>query len=225
MIETHNTGFSFQVLAQSKRVFWFLYVKLDAPSYSPARYTDADAEKLAQQYLDKPITSTLIFRQLWESRVRVKLANLEEGMQKRWHDGRIVVVGDAAHKMTSNLGFGFNTGLESAASLTNHLVHTLSKDGNHDQHPDLVDLEHTFSQYQAQRFGRAKLFHDLTNFYTRVAAWDNFVFRCLSVFAMKLLPDSIFVGQFSKLVKGGLKLEFIPIPDERHGTVPFEYGK
>jgi hypothetical protein len=86
-------------------------------------------------------------------------------------------------------------------------------------------LEHTFSDYQAQRFDRAKRFHDLANFYTRVAAWDNVVFRWLSVIAMKVVPDDIFVGQFSKLVKGGLKLDCIPMINERRGTVAFEHGK
>ena len=222
MIETHNTGFSFQVLAQSNRIFWFLYVKLDVSSHKPDRYTDADAENLAQLYLDKPITATLLFRNLWENRIRVKLTNLEEGVQERWHKGRLVLVGDAAHKMTSNLAFGFNTGFESAASLTNHLIRAHGADGEHLRSPSLAILELAFEKYQEQMFGRAKLFHDLTNLYTRIAAWDNLLFQWLSICVMKLLPNSVFVGQFSRLVKGGVKLDFVPVSNERCGTVPFD---
>jgi 2-polyprenyl-6-methoxyphenol hydroxylase-like FAD-dependent oxidoreductase len=221
MIETHNVNFSFQLLCQPDRVFWFLYVKLGKQATSRTRYTTCDAETLAQQYLDQPITPELNFESLWENRIRFTLTDLEQGVQKQWYEGRTVLVGDAAHKMTPNLAYGFNAAFESAAALTNHLTTALA----HSNTPgglDICAIKTAFANYQMQRFARAKRAHDFTNFYTRFAAWENSVFRWGSILAPKLLADDTIVDQFAKLVKGGVKLAFINVPDKPHGTIGFD---
>lgn len=223
MIESHNTNFSFQLLCQSRKTFWFLYVKLDSPTNVRARYTAKDAKALAEQYLDHPITPYLDFRALWDSNIRVTLSDLEQGQKKQWFRGRCILVGDAAHKMTPNLAYGFNTAFEEAASLTNHLAKIIPR--LEELHgPSLSVITQAFSGYQKQCFARAKLFHDLTNFYTRFAAWEYSIFRWTSKLMPKLVPDTMMVDQFSRLVKGGLKLDFLDVPDVPPGTVPFDDG-
>jgi hypothetical protein len=101
MTETHNTHFNFHTLTQPDRIFWFLYVKLDRPTYWPHRtkYTESDAEDLANEFADHPVSKNLLFGELWKKRIRATLASLEEGVFEHWHSGRIVLVGDAAHKV------------------------------------------------------------------------------------------------------------------------------
>jgi 2-polyprenyl-6-methoxyphenol hydroxylase-like FAD-dependent oxidoreductase len=131
------------------------------------------------------------------SRIRVTLANLEQGIQKKWHNGRTVLVGDAAHKMTPNLAYGFNTAFESAACLTNHLLSALANSSN-PSHLDTGEIKQVFSNSQKQRFARAKLFQGFANLYTRFAAWEYSVFKWASKFAPKIMGDSVMVDQFAK---------------------------
>jgi flavin-dependent dehydrogenase len=44
------------------------------------------------------------------------LTNLEEEIISRWSWGRIVLVGDAAHKVNPNLGWGFDTSMQDIGS-------------------------------------------------------------------------------------------------------------
>jgi 2-polyprenyl-6-methoxyphenol hydroxylase-like FAD-dependent oxidoreductase len=104
-----------------------------------------------------------------------------------------VLVGDAAHKMTPNLAYGFNTAFESATSLTNHLAASLAATSNDSRHPDVASINRAFSDYQKQRFARAKLRQDLANFYTRFAAWKYSLFKRASKLAPKVMADSVIV--------------------------------
>jgi len=101
MIETHNEGFSFHIFVLRDLTAWFLYKKLEKPVTWPDRtyYTEADAAALAEEHGSCQVTKRTRFKDLWESRRRTRLAGIEEGVQSRWHSGRIVLLGDAAHKV------------------------------------------------------------------------------------------------------------------------------
>ncbi|KAF2430250.1 FAD/NAD(P)-binding domain-containing protein [Tothia fuscella] len=218
MVETHYKNMCIQLLCQAEHVFWFLFVKLETPTTVKVNYTEEEALAFAKQYMDTPVTSSTSFRDLWQKGYRFTLANLEEGVQKQWHSGRIVLLGDAAHKMTPNLAFGFNNALESAASLTNHLHKLLESSSI----PTENSISAVFKAYQTQRFSRAKFSHDLTAFYTSFAAWENSLMKWASIITPKILPETFPVDQLAKLVKGAVKLEFLEVPERELGTVAFD---
>src|SRR6476646_96605 len=62
----------------------------------------------------------------------------------RWYDGRVVILGDAAHGMLPHHGQGANTSIEDAFALA-----ALLADGT-------GDLENTFSRFQALRRARTR---------------------------------------------------------------------
>jgi FAD dependent monooxygenase len=47
-----------------------------------------------------PITENITFGDLWKTKTRHGLIAIEEGVLDKWHAGRIVLVGDAAHKVS-----------------------------------------------------------------------------------------------------------------------------
>lgn len=97
----HDTNFSFVLLAQPHCTFFFVLFLLDKP-HLPSdriRYTDADAEALAASIIDHPITESVKFSYLWNNRTRSDLISLEEGILDCWYHGRIVLAGDAVHKV------------------------------------------------------------------------------------------------------------------------------
>jgi 2-polyprenyl-6-methoxyphenol hydroxylase-like FAD-dependent oxidoreductase len=105
---TSADGNTFLGMAQPDQVYFFFIFHTDEKFSWPKRvtYTDEDAEKLAAQFADYGISDTLTFGELWKTRTRGGLINLEEGVLEHWHSGRIVLAGDAAHKVSAFLPQG-----------------------------------------------------------------------------------------------------------------------
>lgn len=97
----HDRGYSFLILTQPEKVFFFVFFRLKKPFTWPnrKRYTDEDANGAAAKVADHPISETTVFGELWEKRTRGSLISLEEGILQHWHFGRIVLAGDSAHKV------------------------------------------------------------------------------------------------------------------------------
>jgi 2-polyprenyl-6-methoxyphenol hydroxylase-like FAD-dependent oxidoreductase len=49
--------------------------------------------------LDAPFTEDITFAEVWKQRKYAVKVPMEEGVIKKWHYGRTVVMGDAAHKV------------------------------------------------------------------------------------------------------------------------------
>ena len=60
-----------------------------------------DAERLAEKVKDHPVSDSLLFGEVWDSRTRAQLVSIEEGVFKHWYSGRMVLAGDSAHKVDS----------------------------------------------------------------------------------------------------------------------------
>lgn len=63
----------------------------------------------------------LRFRDFYSTRYSSGMTLLHEEMMPNWtYGGRVVLVGDAAHNVTTNLGFGLNCGIDDVVTLANH---------------------------------------------------------------------------------------------------------
>jgi hypothetical protein len=60
-------------------------------------------EALVSKILKCPITETVVFGELWKRRLKAQRISLEEGVLDHWFCGRIVLAGDAIHKVRFNL--------------------------------------------------------------------------------------------------------------------------
>lgn len=85
-------------------IFWFLYVKEDAPSTAPEtpRYTEQDAQETIDVFGHRSLGPGYTFADLWESRVRAAMVPLEEGvLDGPWNSGgRVVLMGDTVMKVS-----------------------------------------------------------------------------------------------------------------------------
>ena len=66
-----------------------------------------DAEDAAKPWLDVYVGEGLTFGDLWRQKTAGGTANYDEGVLPWWHWGRMVLVGDAAHKVCSSHSFHF----------------------------------------------------------------------------------------------------------------------
>jgi FAD dependent monooxygenase len=81
-------------------VYWALVYK-DEHSQPPKLYkpNQEEQEKVAFRFKDEKFTEDMTFERLWKHRSRAGGLNIEEGIIEKWHAGRIVLVGDSAHKV------------------------------------------------------------------------------------------------------------------------------
>lgn len=98
----HGHGYSFLFLSQPDQIYFFVFSKLPQPISSPnnQRWTDEDAEKIADGVKDHPVSDSLLFGEIWRTRTQGQLVSMEEGIFEHWHFGRMVLAGDAVHKVS-----------------------------------------------------------------------------------------------------------------------------
>jgi hypothetical protein len=98
----YRPGSSFLVAAgKDDIVYWFFFQKLDKTyrGNEVPRFTQQDTDDTAGYFADAKITSSVTFGDIYERRQVAIKVPLEEGVFKHWHHGRIVLLGDAVHKV------------------------------------------------------------------------------------------------------------------------------
>jgi 2-polyprenyl-6-methoxyphenol hydroxylase-like FAD-dependent oxidoreductase len=106
----------------------------------------------------------------------------------RWHAGRVVLLGDAAHPMTPNLGQGAGQAIEDAVVLDECLAASSS-------------IEEALTHYEQRRVARANAIVRASRRFGAVAQWSNPVAAWVRDRAMSLTPASVAVNQARKLME------------------------
>ncbi|CAI7570007.1 unnamed protein product [Penicillium glandicola] len=148
--------------------YWFLYNKMDRTYYSSdiPRFKNVDIDEHVAPYLDKPVTGSVPFSEIYKRSTIQTFVALEEANFNHWCIDRFVCIGDSIHKMTPNLGQGGNLAIEASATLANHLAKLLQRSS-----PCLTDdIHRCMRAWQATRRERVdKVFHTAYNL-TRLEA-------------------------------------------------------
>lgn len=215
----HGHAYSFLFLSQPDQVFFFVFSKLSRPTSWPnnQRWTDEDAEKVADGVKDHLVSDSLLFGEIWRTRIQGQLVSMEEGIFEQWHFGRMVLAGDAVHKVTPNFALGGNTGIESVTVLANELHRLVHMTPN--GRPDKAAITAMFQRYQIRRLPRVRTAHFASWFITRLQAWDGIMMRCMAQWIVPVfIGDKMIAQALGYLVKDAPKLDFIPI-ESRKGTM------
>jgi len=103
--ELHDKAVTFQMVATHDRCFWLFHHEKPKGSRVGQRYTAEDSEARADEYADHPVSwgGKLKFKDLWDTRSDGRMYDLEEGVAEKWYNGRVVIAGDAAHKVSSSV--------------------------------------------------------------------------------------------------------------------------
>ncbi|XXH00682.1 hypothetical protein Hte_007032 [Hypoxylon texense] len=210
LITVYDNKLSFLVITQPDHVFWFAFFRLPNTLVWPERghYTDQEARELAASIADHPITETAKFGDLWDSRERGALIPIEEGLLDRWHFDRIVLAGDAAHKVTPNIALGGNSAMESIVVLCNHLNAMLLE--HEGAKPSRATLNKVFQAYQAERHGRLQEILAVSAHATRMQAWDNWLYKFVAMWVMPFLPSSMIMNQLGTIMTPAPRIDYVP---------------
>ena len=98
-----NKGCYMLIVTQPQQTLFFVCIKEDGVLRWPKRshFTAEDADTEAVKIADMPVTTHVLFGEVWMRRTRGYLCQLEEGVFEHWYFNRTVLVGDSAHKVSS----------------------------------------------------------------------------------------------------------------------------
>lgn len=222
--ESHGGVAEVQYFVAKDRTWFFVYSALDTPTRERVKYTQKDADEYAERVGDLHVTENMRFRDVYAQKFACGFTNLEEGVMKQWSWGRIVLAGDSAHKITPNLGLGFNSSVHDLVVLANGLRALLDNTKTAITTATLAGL---FSEYQNQRTAHMSQTVLLSGRVTRLATWQSgwrwFLDRyVLPAVGGDDLLVTYMIGSQNRTVP---VLSWLDEPNYAGGWIPWQYSR
>ncbi|KAK6086161.1 2-heptyl-3-hydroxy-4(1H)-quinolone synthase 1 [Seiridium cupressi] len=221
--DLHSSGIAMQLFGTEDMSWFLFYDKLASPSRERKRYSDDEVDQLASRVADVYVTDKVQFKDVWNARQWVMLADLPEGILKKWSWNRIVLVGDAASKQTPNIGQGWNCGVQDVVVLVNDLQDTLKTQQG--AAPTTEALADIFQKYQDTRLPDLEVCMSAAAGATRAAAWDTWSVWLKDRFITRLLggnKEALRQGPGGLISKSRI-LEFLPEGIALRGAIKWKY--
>lgn len=213
-----DDGVSAMFLTGRDKGWFFMFGLLDAPTQERRDYTDKDMEEFAEKLADMHISPSVNFREVWASRYSAGMSNLDEGVLDHWSWDRVVLMGDAVHKVTPNAGWGLNSGIQDVAVLVSDLRQLLADRADQ---PTTEQLTSIFHEYQKKRMENMKDVFNFSAAQTRQSArdrtWTGLLYRVVETLTLMIPKFDWLMLRYksSKLLSAGYALDFL------HGKEPF----
>lgn len=221
-----DLGVSSMFLTGRDRGWFFMFSLLDEPTQKRMDYTENDMEAYAKQLANLHIGPGLKFSDIWSTRYNAGMSNLDEGVLDHWSWNRICLAGDSVHKVTPNAGWGFNSGVQDVAVLTNKLGELLR---HRSGEPSLGDLTTVFNAYQEARRENMQQVFEFSATQTRQSArdrtwtgWKDWLMEAITT----MIPQFdwyMIRYRGSQLVSAGHALDFLGGSEPFSGLMPWAH--
>lgn len=218
--ETHGPNAQMQAAVNKGVQYFSIYGKLPKSTSERRTFTDADKADFLQRFGDYHFfpgttVTSMVARSDWTHMVL-----LEEGIADVWYDDRVVLVGDAVHKMTPNLGLGFNMAALDVVSVTNYLRWELLKAHGAEGPSTAALSDNVFGPYQKERYKNAFDTMDISGTALRVAAWYKPVAKVVDKYIMPVINgDEILLKlMVVPMLLDGVVLDFVEEKGFKEGT-------
>ncbi|KAI8623721.1 FAD/NAD(P)-binding domain-containing protein [Xylariaceae sp. FL1651] len=189
--ETHKHGACTQLFAGADTAVVAMYETMEKPTRDRIRFTQADEDAMIERHAHLPLIEggSLTFGDVYKNRIASGMVSLEEGVVDHWSwDGRMVLVGDAAHKFTPITGAGCNNGIADVVVLANEMhkafQETAAAPGNEYTTPGREELAAAFKAYQSKRFEPVKAQCARAGQTTAASTWASGLARIIDQYIM-----------------------------------------
>jgi 2-polyprenyl-6-methoxyphenol hydroxylase-like FAD-dependent oxidoreductase len=155
-----------------------LFEKRNFQSEDSHKYSPDEVIQFAANFSKLPASLDQTVGDMFARRTTAGMTDLDESMVEHWYSGRMVLVGDACHKMTPNAGLGFNNGVQDAVVLCNNLRNLLKDSPMSNPRSDAIT--DVFERYQSTRQAAARKDVTISMHFTRIQAWANWAYCLLA---------------------------------------------
>ncbi|KAG0273279.1 hypothetical protein BGZ95_010902 [Linnemannia exigua] len=138
---------------------------------------------------------------------------LEEKLYQTWHHGRVVLIGDACHKMLPNSGRGAVNAMLDAVVLANALYEKVAESAS------LENVQEAFGEYYNERYPHAVAEIERSKRMARVVAGQTWFDTMVRKVFFTLLPKRFQDNSYAAMLRYRPQLSFLPLVPER-GSVP-----
>jgi 2-polyprenyl-6-methoxyphenol hydroxylase-like FAD-dependent oxidoreductase len=174
------------------------------------RYTDHDMDEMVRKRWDDVLQRDLRVGELYQRKVRSALVPMAEYAFDRWHFGRIMLLGDAVHKLHHITGQGGNMCIEDAATFVNTLTSALS-DG-HSLPLSAAQIESVFADIQAARQSRISTSTTESFLAQKLHALSTPFFMFLALHILPLVGFDFTLGMFVDMARAAPTLHGLEVP-------------
>lgn len=201
---------------QPGQLIWSAYIPLDVlgkqpcAEYPSPRFTQADIDTFMEKYGHLKLCPDYTFNDCYSTLIGASIICMEENvLPARWNSGsRVMLLGDAVHKATANLGMGGNLCIDDVCRLMNGLLPLLERTGGD---PSTQQLTELFDKCEKKGRSRASFvyyasaffcgFETMSSWYARIVKW-----------VFPLIPSSLKMKVFAIFDGGAPKLDFLAVP-------------
>ncbi|TIC96060.1 FAD-dependent monooxygenase andE [Colletotrichum higginsianum] len=226
LVNTYGNDYSYLFAdGPGNRVYCALLMRMKETYAGDAipKFTSDDEAEMAKLHEDDLILPGVKFGDVHRRMIARICTPLAEVVFKKWHSGRLMLVGDSAHKFEPLSGQGGNNAIETAAAFTNALNRALKENPN--RRLGSGQISEVFKSTQLVREPRVsrlvKASHDQQN----IEASQASIQTAISSQFIKILSEEMQLAQFGDVTLDAISLDMLPIPnrprriawhDERH---------
>ncbi|CAN8095492.1 unnamed protein product [Discula destructiva] len=198
------------------QLVWSAYIPLDVlgkepcAEYPSPKFDQSDIDIFMKKYGHLHLCPDYTFNDCYDTLIGASIICMEENvLPARWHSGaRVMLLGDAVHKATANLGMGGNLCIDDVCRLTNGLLPLLQRTGNAPSAPELAKV---FDACESKGRGRAKFVYNASAFFCGFETMSSWYARFVK-WVFPLIPSSLKMRVFAIFDGGAPKLDFLPVP-------------
>jgi 2-polyprenyl-6-methoxyphenol hydroxylase-like FAD-dependent oxidoreductase len=226
-METHGTGATVQLFAGERTAVVGVYERLSEPTIESQRYSPEDEDAMVKRWSKIPLNGNgLTLGDVYAERLQSGLVSLEEGVLDHWSwAGRIVLVGDAAHKFTPSTGAGCNNGLVDVAVLANLLNEEYNTAGESQNEPSAEGLSVAFTKYQHSRQESVRAACKNSSIATATATWKSTLHWFLDTWILpSLMVQKYLAGKQAIVTSKTPGFDYIESDKELTGNVPWVHS-
>ena len=222
--ETHGHNAATQLFVGEESGVIGVYDRLEEPTKERIRHTKADQDALVERWGHLPVTpdANITLKDVYTSRLEAGLVSLEEGVVDHWsHDGRIVLVGDAAHKFTPSTGAGCNNGMIDIVVLVNELRAAVQNSSS--ACPSQAEVDAAFKTFQNLRQQTVIDECARSGNATITATWQTGVHKFIDRQVMsRHIVQRYLINSGAEGLAATPTLDFVPSNLESTGRVPWK---
>ncbi|KAL6703175.1 hypothetical protein ACN47E_010168 [Coniothyrium glycines] len=207
------------------RIYWFLFKKLPQMVHgydNIPRYTDADRDALASLHENDLLMGELRFGELYQTKMTATLQAIPEFVFKRWHYGRCITIGDAAHKFNPLGGQGGNSAIEDAAVLADKLYELMGPKTSGLKKVDESSITLALEQTESLRMDRVQTLLTMSKGVQSLFARENLLTKLFIKFVMPYAGPGTILDTFGSNTRPAARIKSLSIPDRPHTELYFD---